>query len=198
MEMYVHDFDGNGVTEAVISYYWPDGKSHIYNSKTDITSQLPYLKKKILLYKDYANKSINDIFGNDLISQSTKLAIQTLSSSVMINEGNLNFKLLPLPEMTQSAPVFAMVADDYDNDGKLDIFTGGNFWDVKPDIGRLDANAASLLHGDGKGGFSFVPTMKSGISIKGQIRDAIEISVKNNKLLLLAVNNEKVIFLKAR
>ena len=47
-------------TEQCITYYWPDGKSHLYNSKADITSQMPVLKKKILLYKDYAGKSVGE------------------------------------------------------------------------------------------------------------------------------------------
>ena len=198
MEMYVNDFDGNESSEAIISYYWPDGKSHLYNSKSDITAQLPFLKKKFLLYKDYAGKSVNDIFGSDLINKSSKLAIQTLASSMLINDGKGNFKLSPLPVMAQTSPVFTIIADDFDTDGNIDIFTGGNFWDIKPDIGRLDANAASLYHGDGKGGFYFISSIKSGLNIKGQVRDAIQVKVKNNNLLLLARNNDGVIFLQKK
>ena len=198
MEMYVNDFDGNGSSEAIITYYWPDGKSHLYNSKLDITSQLPFLKKKFLQYKDYAGKSINDVFSTNLVDKSTMLAIQTFSSSVLINNGNGNFKLTPLPEMAQSSAVFAIVTGDFDKDGNIDIFTGGNFWDIKPDIGRLDANAAGLLRGDGKGGFNFVSPGKSGLAVKGQVRDITEISVKNNKLLVLARNNDNIIFLQTK
>ncbi len=198
MEMYVNDFDGNGSSEAIITYYWPDGESHLYNSKVDITSQLPFLKKKFLQYKDYAGKSINDVFNTGLVDKSVKLIIQTLSSSALINEGNGSFKLSPLPEMAQSSAIFAISADDFDKDGNIDIFTGGNFWDIKPDIGRLDANAAGLLRGDGKGGFSFVPANKSGLAVKGQVRDIAAVSVKNNKLLVLARNNDNIVFLQTK
>jgi enediyne biosynthesis protein E4 len=203
----VNDFDGNGTAESVISYYWPDGKSHLYNSKVDITAQLPYLKKKVLFYKDYAGKSVKDIFGNELINKSAKLAIQTLATSILFNNSNVhpkgeaaqvNFKLSALPVMAQLSPVFVMIADDFDKDGNIDIFMGGNFTDVKPDIGRLDANAASLLHGDGKGGFKFVSPTVSGLAVKGQLRDAIEITVKNNKLLALARNNDGLIFIQPK
>jgi hypothetical protein len=198
MEMYVNDFDGNGNSEAIISYFWPDGKSHLYNSKSDITAQLPFLKKKFLLYKDYAGKSVNDIFGNDLINKSTKLAIQTLASSILINEGKENFKLTALPIMAQTAPVFTITADDFNKDGNIDIFTGGNFWDIKPDIGRLDANAASLYYGDGKGRFNFVSSITSGLDIKGQVRDALPITIKKNVVLVLARNNDSIIFLQTK
>jgi enediyne biosynthesis protein E4 len=198
MEMYVNDFDGNGSSEAIISYYWPDGKSHLYNSKSDITAQLPFLKKKFLLYKDYAGKSANEIFGNGLISKSAKLSIQTLASSMLMNDGKASFTLSPLPIMAQTSPVFTIIANDFDTDGNIDIFTGGNFWDIKPDIGRLDANAASFYHGDGKGGFNFVTSTASGLNIKGQVRDGVQLKVKNNNVLLLARNNDAVIFLQTK
>jgi enediyne biosynthesis protein E4 len=203
MDMYVNDFDANGSTDAIISYYWPDGKSHLYNSKIDLTAQLPFLKKKVLLYKDYAGKSVNDIIGDALLGKSAKLSIQTLASSVMINgsggtkgqETKINFTLLPLPQAAQIAPVFATLADDYDKDGNIDIFAAGNFWDIKPDIGRLDGNATCFLHGDGKGGFSFVSNIKSGLNIKGQVRDAAAITIANKKMIILARNNDGIIFL---
>jgi enediyne biosynthesis protein E4 len=198
MEMYVNDFDGNGSSEAIISYYWPDGKSHLYNSKLDITAQLPFLKKKFLLYKDYAGKSVNEVFGNDLINKSAKLSIQTLASSILKNDGKANFTLSALPIMAQTSPVFTIIANDFDADGNIDIFTGGNFWDIKPDIGRLDANAASLYHGDGKGGFNLVSSTKSGLHIKGQVRDALPLKIKNKNVLLLARNNDNVIFMEMK
>ena len=198
MEMYVGDFDKNESPEALITYYWPDGKKYLYNSREDIASQLPYLKKKFLLYKDYAGKSISDVIGDDLLGKSSKLTIQTLSSSVLVNEGNLNFKLLALPEMAQASPVFAVVVDDYDKDGNVDIFTGGNFFDIRPDVGRLDGNTACLLHGNGKGEFNFTSSLISGLQIKGQVRDAAAISVNNNKFILLARNNDAIIFLQIK
>ena len=195
MEMYVNDFDKNESIEALITYYWPDSRSHLYNSKEDITSQLPYLKKKILQYKDYAGKSINDIIGNDLLNASSRLSIQTLSSSVLVNEGNNNFKLSALPAMCQASPVFTVILNDFDKDGNLDILTGGNLFDLKPDIGRLDANASSLLQGDGKGSFQWMPSLQSGLQIKGQLRDAALITVNNKQYVLIARNNDAILFL---
>lgn len=198
MEMYVKDFDNNGSIDPLITYYWPDNKSHLFNSKKDITAQLTYLKKRFLIYKDYANKSVIDVMGEDMISKSTKLSIQTLSSSVLMNDGNKIFRLLSLPVMAQASPVFTVIADDFDKDGNVDIFTGGNFFDIKPDVGRFDANTASLFRGNGKGGFEFMPSRYSGLQLNGQVRDALEIVVNKNKLILLARNNDSIIFLQAK
>ena len=153
MELYVNDFDNNGTTESLLTYYWSDGKSHLFNSKTDITSQMPALKKKFLLYKDYAGKSITDVAGEEGLKKSQKLQVQTLASSLLINDGNLNFKLIPLTGMAQLSPIFGIVTDDFDHDGFIDIFAVGNFYDVKPDLGRMDARSVYFLKGNGKGKF---------------------------------------------
>lgn len=198
MEMYVNDFDENGSTEAIITYFWPDGKSHVFYSKTDMTLQLPFLKKKFLMYKDYADKSVSDVIGSSLLAKSNKLSIQTLSTSVLINESKENFKLSPLPLQAQYSPVFAMLANDFNKDGNTDILVAGNFFEVKPDIGRLDANSASLYLGDDSKGFKFMPSPKSGLAIKGQVRDAMEITDKKNTFLILARNNDGVIILQTK
>jgi len=194
MELFVKDFDNNGTSECILTYYWPDGKSHLFNSKVDITSQLPILKKKFLSYKAYAGKSINEVFNPEAVKESMKLQIQTLASSLLKNDEG-KWTLVPLPERAQIAPVFSIVADDFNKDGNPDIFTGGNFFDVKPDLGRLDANAASLFFGNGKGAFEYVSKFKSGLNIQGQVRDAVIISPGRKKLLILARNNDSVICL---
>ena len=194
MELFVNDFDNNGTSEAILTYYWPDGKSHLFNSKFDITAQLPFLRKKFLLYKDYAGKSINEVLDPQKVNDSKKLQIQTLASSLLKFKGN-QWTLTPLPEMAQISPVFCIVVDDFNKDGNLDIFTGGNFFDIKPDIGRLDANAASVFFGNGKGTFEYASKFKTGLNIQGQVRDAGIIFHNGKKLLFLARNNDSVICL---
>lgn len=194
MELFVNDFDNNGTSECILTYYWPDGKSHLFNSKVDITSQLPGLKKKFLLYKDYAGKSINEVFDQAVVNKSDKLEIQTLSSSILSFE-NGHWTLQPLPEMAQISPVFTFVVDDFNNDGNADILNGGNFYDIKPDLGRMDANAASLFLGDGKGLFEYVSKFKGGVHLEGQIKDAHLVMHNGKKVILLSRNNDSLLVL---
>ena len=194
MELFVNDFDKNGTSEAILTYYWPDGKSHLFNSKFDITAQLPFLRKKFLLYKDYAGKSINEVLDPEKVNQSKKLQIQTLASSLLKFKGD-KWTLEPLPEMAQISPIFCIVADDFNKDGNMDIFTGGNYFDIKPDIGRLDANAASVFFGNGKGKFEYASKYTTGLNVQGQVRDAGVIIHNGKKLLFLSRNNDAVICL---
>jgi hypothetical protein len=198
MDLYINDFDHNGTIESILTYYWPDGKSHLFNSKVDITSQIPALKKKFLLYKDYAGKTVNDVFSKTLVDESTKLQVNTLASSWLRNDGNDQWTLVPLPWMAQLSPVFVIVVADFNNDQKQDYFTGGNFFEVKPDIGRLDANAATLFAGDGKGNYQYVPKNTSGLEMAGQFRDAVTFKGENKRVMVLAANNGPLICLEQR
>lgn len=191
MELFVNDFDDNGTAESILTYYWPDGKSHLFNSKMDLTSQVPSLRKKFLYYKDFAGKSINEVFDKEPIDQSLKLKVQTLATCVLKHNGN-EWILKPLPPKAQQAPVYSIIAGDFNQDGNPDIFTGGNLFDLKPDVGRLDANTADVFLGNGKGSFLQVEAGKSGITLKGQVRDAAMINFKGGKILLLARNNDSV------
>ena len=198
MELFINDFDNNGTTECLLTYYWPDGKRYLFNSKTDITSQMPALKKKFLLYKDYANKSIQEVAGEENLKKSHKLQIQTLASSVLINESNMEFKLLPLTGMAQLSPIFGIVADDFDHDSSIDIFAVGNFYDVKPDLGRMDARAVYFLKGDGKGNFEFNPAQNTGLQFQSQFRDVILLKGKQRKKMVLSRNGGTLLFLEAQ
>ena len=56
--MYVNDFDNNGKSEFIINWYPPlDSYAYPFSTKPELTSQLPALKKQILKYEDYGNKT---------------------------------------------------------------------------------------------------------------------------------------------
>ncbi|MEO6289720.1 MAG: VCBS repeat-containing protein, partial [Ginsengibacter sp.] len=64
MTIYYKDFDGNGTIDPVLCYYI-DGVSYPYNSRDDLTEQLPGLKKKFLEYAPYAVATIHDMFTSE-------------------------------------------------------------------------------------------------------------------------------------
>lgn len=41
---------------------------------------------------------------------------------------NNTFEIKPLPDLAQISPVFGIIASDFDQDGNLDIITGGNLF----------------------------------------------------------------------
>jgi hypothetical protein len=110
----------------------------------------------------------------------------------MINSGKGSFSLSPLPVEAQFSPVYAIIADDFDDDGKCDLLLGGNQYRAKPESGIYDASFGLFLKGSSNGRFESVPPIKSGIFIKGEIRDIEMIKIKGQRFLTVARNNDKL------
>ena len=84
--------------------------------------------------------------------------------------------------------------DDFDEDGKVDIWLGGNFYGLKPQAGRHNASKGVFLKNVTGNLFEFLPPAQTGIIVPGEVRDAIEI----NKMLLVARNNQSMMIFKRK
>ena len=163
--MHVGDFDGNGSTEQVIAYY-KDGASYPMPLLGELTSQLNTFKKIYRKHVDYAGQTIDELFTPEQLERATVKRAHVFASSYIENLGDGTFRLRPLPYEAQLAPVYGLLADDFDADGYQDLLLAGNFFGVKPDLGRMDASYGLLLRGDG----GFVPAEGSGFVVDGQVR----------------------------
>ena len=194
LTMFVKDFDQNGKSEFIINWYPPlDEKAYPFAAKIDMTSQLPMLKKKSLKYQDYASKTYEDLFTEEQRSGALEYKTTHLESAILWNSnGALTLEALPFD--AQVSPVFAIVANDLDEDGDQDLLLGGNFYGLKPEIGRQDSNFGVVLLGDGKGGFVSGSPDKTGIDIRGEVRDAKLLhAAGKGKTILVGRNNASVI-----
>ena len=79
---------------------------------------------------------------------------------------------------------------DINGDGFLDIVTGGNEFGFLPQFERLDASKGDILINNGKGLFSWLNPEKSGLSLKGEIRDVQNILINNKRTLLFLQNDD--------
>lgn len=192
VQLYINDFDGNGQPEPIITYYKSDGKSYPMVLKNDLAAQIPSLNKKFLMYADYAGKTIDQIFTKEQISGSIKKEATCFQTSVLINDGQNKFHLQSLPVEAQFSPIYSVLVKDLDNDGKQDIFLGGNFYSVPTQVGRYDANYGCMLKGDGHNKFAYVPPSKSGLFIKGEVRDITTVQTKKENYILIARNNDSL------
>jgi hypothetical protein len=196
LTMYVSDFDNNGKSECIINWYPPlDSISYPFATKPELTAQLPVLRKQILKYHNYGNKTYDSLFSPEIRSKALKYEATYLQTAVLWNNGR-SFELQALPLSAQISPVFGIALEDFDEDGKIDIWLGGNFYAVKPQVGRYNASKGVLLKGNGNKSFTAIAATTSGIKVEGEVRDAEIILSGGSKNLIIGRNNASVMLFK--
>ncbi|MFT3680520.1 MAG: VCBS repeat-containing protein [Ferruginibacter sp.] len=173
VKAYYNDFDNNGTKEVILTKYFRDRKGdyneYTIHSRDEVLEQLPFIKKKFLLYTDFAKAGMNQLFGEQLVKAAVQLEANYFESSIIRNNGNGNFQMIPLAALAQIAPVNSIIVRDFNGDNQPDIFLAGNDYGSEVSNGRLDASYGLLLKGTGKGDFVPVALNDCGIVLPGQV-----------------------------
>lgn len=194
VELYYGDFDKNGFIDPLICYYI-QGNSYPMASRDEMTDQIVSLRQKYPNYDSYADMTIRDVLTKEQIASATVLSATHLNTTWLENKGG-QFVARALPLQADYAPVYAIHVDDFNRDGKKDILLGGNIEQTRIKIGKIDASFGVLLAGDGKGNFTYVDQLQSGLKIGGCIRDFALIGNKSGKKIMMAgINNGQPVFI---
>ncbi|MEJ1241760.1 VCBS repeat-containing protein [Chryseolinea sp. T2] len=191
LTMYVNDFDQNGAVEQIITRF-ENGVAYPIVQKTDLLTQLPSLKKRLLNFSDYKGKRMEEIFGPKEIASSVRLNVYDMKTSVWINKGNSKFERIDLPYEAQYFPVYAIMVDDFNGDGAQDILLGGNLYRAKPETGIYDAGFGLVLAGNGLGQFNTMTPDQSGLYVSGEIRSLLKVRGSHHSRILIGVNNQPI------
>lgn len=191
VRLYVNDFDKNGSTDGLLTYYL-GGQEILFANKTETQKQFPFMKKKFLLAKDFAKAEIKDLVGSTELEAAKTLEANYFSNAVLLNDGKGNFSIKALPYQAQLAPYFAAQAINANSDNLPDFLLMGNFYDCNVQMGRYDADYGTLLVNKGKGDFEVKPL---GISIKGQVKRLKPIKIQGKTYILVVRNNDTLMVL---
>jgi len=198
LTMYVSDFDNNGKSEFILNWYPPlDTIAFPFVQRQELLAQLPVLQKIMPTYHDYGRMTYDSLFKPDVRRKATRYEANYLQSAILWNDGG-KYTLAALPVEAQVSPVFGIVADDIDDDGNMDIWLGGNFYALKPQVGRHDASKGVLLKVEPDRSFKYQPQPHDGLYATGEVRDARIIKTGNSKLIIVARNNDKVLMFQKR
>ena len=193
IKLYVNDFDQNGSIDPIFAFI-NNGKEYPYALRQDIVKQMSSLKKKFLFYKDYAGKTVQEIFDPKLLASATVLEFDTPESIVLLNKGHGTFEKRVLPFQAQLAPVFGIEVVDVNGDKTNDIVLGGNLFAVKPEEGRYDALLGQVIVTDKDLNFKPLDTKHSGLKIYGEVRKIVVLQAKGKRLLTFVRNNGTIKF----
>ncbi|UOB18808.1 VCBS repeat-containing protein [Abyssalbus ytuae] len=188
MKLWINDFDNNGTIEQIMTQR-RNGKDYPIHMKKELTTQLVSLKKKNLKASEYAKRSIDELFPQDIFENSIQKTASISSTVIALNEGNGKFTIKELPPMTQLSCVCDISCVDINHDNNLDIIMGGNNYEFKPQFSRLDANYGNVLIGNGKADFSWIPYTNSGFYIREEVKHIETFKDKNNSTFIIAAIN---------
>jgi len=165
------DVDGDGVHDLIEAIH--DGPTErlvpLRDWKT-LRGAIPTLADRFDSHAAYAKATVQELLG-DPFAGLAELRLNTLESIVLLNRGD-SFEARPLPPEAQFAPVFGVVAEDWDGDGLQDLFLAQNHFGPEQNGSRQDAGPGLWLKGDGRGGFEAMPPAATGLRAPGEQRAA--------------------------
>ena len=182
VRLYYYDFDGNGKKDQILSYYL-DGRELPFANKDELEKQIPNLKKKFLYAEDFAKAKFTDIFPREDLDKAQVMTANYFSNAIFMNRGNLKFEAIAMPWQAQLSSFRDAVVVDANRDSLPDILLVGNYYDNNIQMGRYDADYATLLINHGKDSFS--TESLNGAQIRGQVRHIKKINVGGYHLLSL-------------
>ncbi len=195
VKMYIADFDGNGKKEQVMSYYLK-GQEIPFANKAELEKQMPGMKKKFLYAEDFAKATMDQIFDRAKLNASYQLSADYFSNAALINEGGMKFTLKALPALAQLSSMRDAVISDFNNDGLMDVVTGGNFYGSSVSVGRNDGDFGTLLMNKGNG--KMEANALPGLVIKNEIRKILPLKIGKENVLVVARNNDSTMLIRKR
>lgn len=195
-ELYYADFDNNGSIDPFFNYYI-QGASYPFVSRDELNEQIYPMRKKFTSYAAYSQATIKDIFTREELEKANRLNVTETRTLTFLNRSG---KFIPaeLPMQAQFSAVTNIITDDFNGDGKKDLLLLGNHSDNRLKIGCINANYGSLFTGDGKGNFTYIPQPRSGLSIKGDVKAAVEIKTNTGRYIIAGICNEALQFYKVQ
>lgn len=181
----VNDFDKNGSTDAVISYY---NKDTLYPLpiRDLMLDQMIFLKKRFTRYAPYSRAMMKDIFTPDEMKDAQIFMTNNLNSMIVyLNEGNIG-GVKKLPQEAQYFPAKAINTFDYDHDGDLDLLLSGNEYGMEIETGYLDAGIGLILRNEGNK--KWTPIFGEGYDTKGDVTDVKPIKINGFNCFIVAKN----------
>ncbi|WP_310681943.1 VCBS repeat-containing protein [Aliifodinibius sp. S!AR15-10] len=191
LRLYVQDFEQNGQITSILAYP-KEGDYYPLVPVNELLNQYTSISLGESDYSEFAEKSMTEIFGEEIISTAEIKEITTLSSQYIENGGNTGYEVHELPFKAQLSPVKGLHSGDFDRDGSTDLLLGGNLFAVKPSIGgRQDASYCLMLKGDGNGQFTVSDIADSGFYTRGEVRGIFPVSTSESDPVIMVIKNDK-------
>ncbi len=184
VRMYVADFDGNGQTEPIITYFI-DSIAYPMASRDDLLDQVNTLKKRYTRYSSYGHATYESIFSPEERQSALEYKTETFSSGVFRNRGKGRFEFQEFPAEAQVAPIWGIAPKDLNADGLPDLVLTGNLFDNRVQEGSFNASRGVVLFQNKDESWTALRPAESGLFLRGDTRACLWIGSR-----LLILNNQ--------
>lgn len=189
IHIYTNDFDGSGSYDIVLSKYYK-GEQVPVRGRDCSSQQMPMIGKKFPTYVGFASASMEDIFTPNLLSEALHYEAKTFASVYLENSGNHNFQATPLPLEAQIAPCNAIILEDINEDGHLDVLLGGNMLNTEVETPSYDAGKGLILLGNSKNEFIAMNYIQTGLQLDKNLKKMSKIRIGKRFAFIAANNND--------
>ncbi len=166
-----------------------DFKLFPFHGRDDLTSQIPAFKKIFQSYQEYSEATMDQVLGSDMMEKAMTLKAQSLSTSLFINNGKAGFERQDLPVEAQLAPVSAILVEDINQDGNLDLILAGSHNSSEHTYGAQNVSLGICLLGKGNLEFEALSPKESGLYLNQDIKALRTFETNTGDRILVAVVN---------
>lgn len=186
MKMFFSDFDENGSTETIVATK-KNGAYYPILGLDELSGQLVFLRKKFNTYKEFAGKTMEQIFDKTILDKAKVLEVHELRSGYLKNMGN-KFTFVPFKSELQVSPIKSFLSHDFDGDSKNEVLVAGNYFGVTPFQGRFDSFPGALITNEN----DIILGDRLGLELtQKSIRHLNIVTINNVTYLLVTLNNDK-------
>jgi hypothetical protein len=167
--LYFGDLDGSGIPRIVEACH-EGGILFPVRGKSCSTRAMPSLGDKFRNFHDFASATLPQIYAPDRLQTARRLAINELTSGMLLNDGKGHFSFRPLPRIAQVSACFGLAFCDWNGDGHMDLAMAHNFYSPQPETGNVDGGLGLVLQGYGNGHFEPLRVDQSGFLLPGDAK----------------------------
>ena len=188
LHVYASYLDDNASFDMVLSKVYK-GKLVPTRGKECSSQQNPFLTEKYQSYKEFANSSLEDMYGEQVLEESYHAVVKNFRSSLLINQSSGNFALTDLTNEAQKGPTLGFEVLDFDGDGSLDVVGIGAIHEAEVETIRYDGNHGYvLLNKNGK----LEAVRDTNFHVKGNAKGLQKLIIDGIPHLIIGNNNGEV------